>query len=340
MRPVSIGMDAGIEPRITLSPWNASSRHDDYEKQLLRRGSAVRRSRRGLLTRWLKPAITALALVVGPTMLVTWLMVSPRFAVRDLAIITGDRVTEAWVREALAPVVGENLPRLALAHAELLLRDHPWVRGVDLRKDLPARLAVRVEERRAVALLRTGDELYYLDAEGSRIAPFEPSSEGADLPLISVTGPDLIESSTVEAPAAPGTASDRTAGPREMPNTDRRGEAADLRSAIRLLSEVDEVELSWTAGLSEIEILSEDDFRVHTSALPFSVLVRTGTLNLRARRLEELLPHIKRYGAAAVDLRFARRIIVQPSVEPGSGPSRPAPKTEHREANSNHAQRG
>ena len=67
-----------------------------------------------------------------------------------------------------------------------------------------------------------------------------------------------------------------------------------------------------------------------------------------ARRFEEILPHIvERYGAAgAVDLRFARRIIVQPSVEPGDRPrpragrSRPAPQTEHQEATTDHAQRG
>ncbi len=109
-------------------------------------------------------------------------------------------------------------------------------------------------------------------------------------------------------------------------------EAAVLRPAVQLLSEIDEVGTSWIAGLSEVEVLGAEDFRLHTSALPFPVLVRIGTLNLKARRLEELLPHIERYGAAAVDLRFARRIIVQPSVAGLAArmPYARVPVTDHR----------
>ncbi len=343
MRPVPVGVGAGFEPR------NIVPQRRDYQRQSLLRGHAVRRSRRGLLARLLKPGAVALALVAVPTAAVAWLMVSPRFAVHELAIVTGDRVPEAWVREALAPVVGENLPRLPLARAELLLRSHPWVRGADLRKDLPVRLAVRVAERRAVAMLRAGDELYYLDAEGVRIAPFDPLAGRADLPLISVANPRQTESPAAKAEAASAAAPGRpkrdrpaSSDPSLVPNTDRRGEATGLASAVRMLSEIDEVEPTWAAGLSEIEVLGEDDFRVHTAVLPFPVLVRTGTLNLRARRLEELLPHIfERFGAvAAVDLRFARRIIVQPSVESGAGRSLTAPKTEYIKATSDHAQRG
>lgn len=306
VRPVAVGAGAGVGPKL-----RASLEHVDYDRPVpLRRGTAVRRSRRGRVRRWLKPLAVMLALVSATTAAVTWLMVSPRFAVRELAVASGERVPAAWVREALAPMVGENLPRLELARAEEILRRHPWVRGADLRKDLPARLAVRVEERRAVALLRAADGLYYLDARGERIASCDPAVErGVDLPLISTA-------------ADSASAGGRLSG---------SGEAAGLRAAIRLLSELDEVEPSWIRGLSEVEILGTEDFRLHTSRLPFPVLVSAGTLSHKARRLEELLPRIvERYGATAVDLRFARRIIVKPSV----------PGTEQVKATIDHAQRG
>ena len=307
---------SGVEPRVRMSP-----QRGDYESAPTpRRGKSVRRSRRGLRKKRLKQLATILLLATGPTVAVTWLMISPRFAVRELTVFTGDRVPEPWVREALAPVVGENLPRLPLAQAEQILRAHPWVHGADLRKDLPARLSVRVAERRAVALLRADDGLHYLDSRGVRIAPFSPTAKhDVDLPLISLVAP--VES---DSPAGP-----------------EHGERAALRSAVQLLSEIDEVEPSWAASLSEIEILGEEDFRVHTPELPFPLLVRTGTLHQRVRRLEELLPHIvARFDAVgAVDLRFARRIIVKPSVNNGSRPRR-ASKTEHIEATTDHAQRG
>ncbi len=361
MSTVSIGLGTGVEPRIRLSPHSVSSQRGDNENpSSVRRGSAVRRSRRGLLIRFLKPALAALALVTGPSAAVAWLMVSPRFAVRELAVVTGDRVTDAWVRQALAPLIGENLPRLPLARAEQLLHAHPWVRGADLRKDLPARLAVRVTERHAIALLRAGDDLFYLDSEGSRIAPCDPVAESADLPLISIMEPRLTESQALNVRATPAAAISAAATPSAtLSQPDHgRGEPAGLASAaVRLLSEIDETGATWAAGLSEIEVLGEEDFRLHTSVLPFPVLVRAGTMNQRARRLEQLLPRIvERYGAvAAVDLRFTRRIIVQPSVEaedglsrlvpirpdpPGSNLSRPAAMTEYREATTDHAQRG
>ncbi len=307
--PVRIGTTSPRGADVTLplrGRIRVSTQRADYEDTPPpRRGNAVRRSRRGLRKQRLQRLATALMLAVVPTAAVTWLMVSPRFAVRELAIVTGERVPEVWVREALAPVVGANLPRLPLAQADQILRDHPWVQGADLRKDLPARLAVRVAERQAVALLRAESGLFYLDTRGVRIAPFDPAAESdVDLPLISSVF-----------------------------------EAADLRAAVELLSEIDDVEPSWATGLSEIEVLGEEDFRVHTAELPFPVLVRIGTLNQRVRRLEELLPRIvERFDAvAAVDLRFARRIIVKPSVK---RPRRAAAKTEHLEATTDHAQRG
>ena len=311
MRSVSIGPAVRVEPYLRGSQAVIDL---DRAPRPRRRRRAVRRSRRGRWALWLKPFATALLLVGPPAAVATWLMISPRFAMRELAVTTGERVPELWIRRALAPLAGENLPLLPLEHVERTLRRHPWVQGADLRKDLPARLSVRVTERQAVALLREGDQLHYLDTQGRTIAPFDPRSRAADLPLISVT--------------------DR---PSEGSIT------ATLRSAVRLLSEIDDVRPSWATGLSEVEILGEEDFRVHTANLSFPVLVRAGTLHQKARRLEALLPHIvERYGAAAaIDLRFARRIIVQPSVTSGAGrPPRPAPQAEHREAATDHAQRG
>ncbi len=313
MRPQAIG--AMPRPRIRVSRGVAGE--SDVLSSLRRRTGRVRWARRRRLARWLRPFLAALAIVAAPALAGVWLATSPRFAVGELTVASGERVPEPWVRLTLAPILGENLPLLPLARVEQLLRDHPWILGADLRKDLPARLVVRLTERQAVAILRAGADLYYVDSGGERIAAFDPTAPVVDLPLISVS-------------SAPG-AEDGS-----------RSEAAILSGAVRLLAEIEEVAPTWASGLSEIEILGEEDFRVHSATLNVPLLVRTGTLNLKARRLEELLPHIvERYGAAAaIDLRFARRIIVQPFVETGGEPRRPAPAAEHRKATADHVQRG
>ena len=264
-----------------------------------RRRGAIRRSRRSPLLRWLRPFLTALAIVGVPTALVAWPMTSELFALRQMAVETGERVSEDWVRRALGSLVGENLPLASLEHAEGLLLRHPWVQSADLRKQLPSSLTVRVTEKTAVAILRQGHELYYLDIHGSPITLFDPLAGSADLVLISRSQP-----------------------------------RADLRSAVELAKELERVDPSWGAGLSEIEILGERDFRLFTTSLPFPLLVRAGTLAEKSRRLEELLPWVMtRYRVAAIDLRFARRIIVQTSAGAATGPA----GTETRKATADHA---
>jgi hypothetical protein len=68
-------------------------------------------------------------------------------------------------------------------------------------------------------------------------------------------------------------------------------------------------------------VLGEEDFRLHTGALRFPLLVTRGQVGPKIRRLEELLPELeRRYPAiTVVDLRFSRRIVVQPAAPEAAG---------------------
>ncbi len=307
MKPVRIALERRVGPR-AAAPLPSRRRDLDDNVVPFRRRGGVRRSRRGRLRRLAGPFAAALAIVASPTAVIAWVMTSPHFALSEIAVVTGERVSEAWVRRALEPLLGDNLPRLSLTRAEGLLRRHPWVAEAGLFKDLPARLSVRVEEKRAVALERADRDLFYLDASGSRIERFDPLAGSVDLLLVS-----LADSRRGAAPPAQPSPA---AAPGEVPEPAPPAAPSSLRSAVEMADEIEQIAPSWSAGLSEIEVLGEQDFRVYTTSLPFPLLVRAGRLNEKARRLEELLPRIvERYGAvAAVDLRFARRIIVQPSA--------------------------
>jgi cell division septal protein FtsQ len=269
-----------------------------------KRRDPMRRRRRHPLWRWLKPLALALGIVGSPVALVVWLMTSPRLAFQETVITTGDRVSQRWLEAALEPYQGRNLLRLPLGALQRRLSDgHPWIAGVDLRKSLPGRLEVVVVERQAVAVLHRGGELFYLDGKGRVIAPFNVSygmaAEDED-------GYVLISLSETEA----------TTPSAELFVEDLDEAAADkgARAAIALYREIQGVRPSWFPGLSEIRVLGDEDFEVFSTDLPFSLLVRAGTVEYKARRFEELRSQIvERYGAPrAVDLRFARRIIVQP----------------------------
>lgn len=254
---------------------------------LKRRGEGVRFLRRNPWLRLGRTFAVALLIVGVPVGLAVWVCRSPVFALQELAIESdGGRVATDWAERTLQPYVGTNLPRLPLGYIDRALHVHPWVESVDVHKVLPGKLTVRLAEKHAVALLRRGDELFYLDAHGEVITRFDPSSDEADLLLVQAGG-----------------------------------EVASRR-ALEIAGEIEQASPSWAEGLSEIEILGPDDFRVWSAALPFPLLVRSGTLAAKTSYLEALLPQVaRRYGRVeAVDLRFARRIIVQPSARsPRSG---------------------
>lgn len=252
-----------------------------------RRRFAARRKRRTLAAVLAGPFLGAVALVGGPAALAVWVLTSPRFGLRAVTVEGSRMVARSWVEDALRPLWGSNLLLLSLAEARALLAVHPWVGAVEARKELPDRLVVTLRERQAVALLRQGAGLFYLDAEGLPFAPLDPARGEADLMMVSGT------------PA---------------------GEVDYIR-ALAVAGELRRAQPEWAAGLSEVEILSAEDFRLYTSALPFALLVRAGSVEEGSRRLEALLPEIlRRYPRVeAADLRFSRRIVLQPAAAPQHG---------------------
>jgi cell division septal protein FtsQ len=248
-----------------------------------RPSSAVRFRRKSHWVTLGKPFLQASTLVGLPFALALWLFTSPTFGLTTIEVEGNRYVETAWVEHALAPLAGENLLRLSLPTVESAVAGNPWVARVTIDKRLPDRLRLVVEERRPAALLRTSGALVYLDDAGRTIAPFDPLRGPGDLLLVSVA-------------TLPG---------------------AELGGAFAIAQELARVAPEWAAGLSEVEVLGESDFRLHLAALDFPLLVRAGTLAGRAPELRRLLPELtRRYGALAfVDLRLDRRIVLQP-VDP------------------------
>jgi Cell division protein FtsQ len=161
-----------------------------------------------------------------------------------------------------------------------------------MAKELPGRLRVKVAERRPVALLLADGGLVYADSEGKAIAP--------------VTTPAELEEA-------------RTAGLLVVSFAHyfaHKPHKEGIGSALAVAADLGRAQATWAGKLSRIEVLGEEDFRLHTDALPFPLLVRSGQVKPKVERLVELLPELSRryVRIEAVDLRFSRRIVVQPAL--------------------------
>jgi cell division septal protein FtsQ len=246
-----------------------------------RRASLPRRRRRSLLLGLVRPLAAALATVGLPLALATWVVTSPCFALRRVEVHGTRRIPAAGVRRSLAPLLGENLVTLPLPAVASLVAQNPWVASVEMEKELPDGLRLRLAERRAVALVAaSGGALSYADLEGRAIAPVGPSERPAG--MLVVRG------------AVPGSGS--------------------VAKALAVASDFARANPDWAACLEEVEVLGEEDFRLHTRSLPFPLLVRGDDVRWKVSLLERLLPELgRRYVAFdAIDLRFSRRIVVQP----------------------------
>jgi cell division septal protein FtsQ len=273
---------------VSVLPPGAGGRVLDFR----RRGTPPRRKRKSLLWTLAKPLAIALLLVGLPAGLVAWVLTAPRFGLRDVEVIeapgaSSSRVSGETVREALAPLRGENLVRLSLAEASARVERNPWIASVEMAKELPGRLRVKVAERRPVALLLVDGGLVYADSEGRAIAPVVTPAE-----LEAARREKLLVVSFSQKPHGEG-----------------------ISAALSVAADLGRAQPTWAGKLSRIEVLGEEDFRLHTDALPFPLLVRSGQVTPKVERLVELLPELSRryVRIEAVDLRFARRIVVQPA---------------------------
>jgi cell division septal protein FtsQ len=241
--------------------------------------------RRSLLLMLARPFLTALLLVGLPIAGGAWVITSPRFLLDNIVISGTSRVQPSEVAEALRPLRGRHLLLVSLADVEGRLSENRWIEAANLRKKMPDSLVVEVKERQPVMLLRRDEGLFYVDRSGTVIDLYDPTRE-VDLLLLSV---------------APGV-------------------RLEVEPALVVAAELELVAPDWASGLSEVEVLGGDDFRLFTAALPFPVLVSLGGVGRQVRKFRQVMPEIaRRYDrVSAVDLRFSRQIVIQPAVDPRS----------------------
>lgn len=203
--------------------------------------------------------------------------------VERLAISGNRRARTEEVLATLSPWVGRNLLTLDLSPLADRLSAHPWIERVTISKRFPDGLAVRVAERRAVALLREADRLWWLGSDGRAIAPYDPRDDRSEYILVSA-------------------------------------ERRVLGEAVGLLEDLSGEEPEYFSALSEITALPGGGFGMMDSIFrtPVRVLRKDAPKKIRALLDARALIETRRWEARAIDLRFADRIVLVGAYGVGS----------------------
>ena len=250
----------------------------DSEPFFLRRGRAdVKKP-----GRW-RRRLSLLAVLLCAGFAASKFLGGPLFALARFEIFGNERSRTEDVLRALEPWRSRNLVTLDLAPVAERLAREPWIERVTLSKRFPDGLAVRVVERRPIALLREKGRLFWLDARGQAIAPYDARADRGEYVLVS-------------------------------------GERRQLPELVGLLEELREKRPEYFSALSEIAALPDGGFGMMDSIFrrPVRVLRRDAPEKIRALLKARELIVRRGWEARAIDLRFADRIVLEGAYGAGN----------------------
>jgi cell division septal protein FtsQ len=252
----------------------------DSEPLFLRRGQTAGRKRK---PRKVGRAILLAALLLASAAGLTRFLGGSLFALKRFDISGNERARTEEILKALEPWRSANLVTLDLAPVAGKLQSLPWIARVTLAKKFPDGLSVRVAEKKPVALLREGADLWLLDERGVPIAPYDSRGERSEYVLVT-------------------------------------GERDALPDAVALLETLRARAPEYFSALSEISALPDGGFGMMDSFFrrPVRVLGFDAPEKIDALFKARGLIESRRWEARAIDLRFADRIVLEGAYGAGN----------------------
>lgn len=264
----------------------------------------VRRNQRRIQVQRLLGALGHIAVVATVVTIAAWLYLRAqsdvRFALKKIDVAGAVQTPRAAIDDVTKSYAGTNLFRLDIARLQESLQRLPWVSRVEIEKNLPDTLRIRVVERVPVALLQAesrqtqsspqGTSLQYVDERGVAFAPLSPTVGDRDLPVI------------------------------------RDAAGAELLRAVTLLRTLRAGDPQLFSRISEVRPVAPRGFVLFDRELGAAIFANEDDLSAKWRdfyavaRAENLGPRSIEYA----DLRFGDRIVIKP-VHPIATTAAPAP---------------
>jgi cell division protein FtsQ len=111
-----------------------------------------------------------------------WAEVHPYFAIAKLELDGNRRLTRQDVLQWIGVHEGTSIWDASPSVLQMRLERHPWIRRASVQRDFPRHVAIAVQERRPMAIVRL-DTLNYVDRSGHILGPLR-ADDSRDFPLI------------------------------------------------------------------------------------------------------------------------------------------------------------
>jgi cell division protein FtsQ len=203
-----------------------------------------------------------------------------RFAVKKIEVEGVTHTPAAAIDRITSQYVGLNLFKIDIARVQRDLGGLAWVSRIEIEKQLPGTLRIRVTERQPVALLSRGDRLLYIDSTSTPFAELSPTVGDDDLPIISgATG-------------------------------------SELRRAVAFVRELRAKDPQVYSRISEVRPIAPRGFALFDRELGAFVYANAEDVSGKWRSLYSIAraEHLGRGDIRYADLRFAGRVVLRPNV--------------------------
>ncbi len=107
------------------------------------------------------------------------------FETKHVSVMGNARLTRESVLKLAGLRLGENALSMNIAQAERRLIENPWIVGASVKRILPDRFILKVEERVPFFWVRREKKLYYAGEQGDVIAPVE-GANFISLPMLDI----------------------------------------------------------------------------------------------------------------------------------------------------------
>lgn len=123
------------------------------------------------LSRWTMGIIFVVAISFAILFAYRWVTEHKFFALVNLNILGGQRLTPEDIAVMGGVSVGANILGINIADVQRRIAASDWIESVSVTRLLPDGLTIEIKEREPAFLIRVGEQIFYADAGGRPIAP-------------------------------------------------------------------------------------------------------------------------------------------------------------------------
>lgn len=211
-----------------------------------------------------------------------WALNHPYFSVQEIRVRAGEKVGGSEIVAMAGMNRGMNIWKIDPAAIERKVGKHPWVKRVLVRRELPRRVVIEVEEREVKGIVVLG-KLYYVDADGFVFKEVE-EGEKSDFPMLTGLRREELASHVQAA-------------------------RQKIREALQLV----EMTKGSALTLSEIRFSDQSGLILYPMSYPVALVMGWGGWQAKLERLERVLAMWKGKESrlASLDVSFRDQVVAK-----------------------------